>query len=84
MFLDTLYNSIFTVVEKKHSYQNNNNNNDENSNLGSGRRRGASHTASSGGPAAGCGTQSAGHNPHSGTASPLRSARCRGRRGELT
>ena len=27
--------------------------------------------AASGGPAAGCGTQSAGHSPHSDTASPL-------------
>lgn len=27
--------------------------------------------AASGGPVADCGTQSAGHSPHSGTASPL-------------
>lgn len=41
------------------------------SNLGWERRRGASHTAASGAPAAGCGSQSAGRSPHSDTVSPL-------------
>lgn len=34
-------------------------------------KKAAPHMAASGGRAAGCGTQSADRNPHSGTASPL-------------